>query len=68
MVFFTSKSLPGKEVYCALQYCKEDEEGPAEDIFDNDESGSGGAVENQEGQLEEVEDEIDPAISDACNV
>ncbi len=49
VVYFTSESLPGEEVYCNLQYCKVEEEGSAEDIFDNDESGSGGAVENQEG-------------------
>ncbi len=67
-VYFTSQLLPGKEVYCALRYCKVEEDGKDEDIFDNDESGSGDAVENQEGQLEEVEDEIDPAVFAACNV
>ncbi len=66
-VYFTSESLPGEEVYCALKYCKVKEEGPAEDIYDNDESGSEDAVENQEGRLEEVEDD-DPAIFAPCNV
>ncbi len=45
-----------------------EEEGPGEDIFDHDESGSGDAVENQQEQLEEVEDEIDPAVFAAYNV
>ncbi len=72
-VFFTSLSIPGEEVHCAICFCKVEEEGAVEGRFSDEELGidSPAAKADQDLPLEQEErngvDGIDNSVFNAGN-